>query len=121
MKDERLDYWVTGYGTGGTFHGAAKYIKEKRPTTKVILAEPGAAAMLSSGIKTARNDDGTPVGSHPAFSAHPIQGELIWFFEHISFSIPLLNQGKKNDVNNGNVMSCRMGTGLHPASAGERS
>mmetsp|Transcript_18065 Transcript_18065/g.37891 ORF Transcript_18065/g.37891 Transcript_18065/m.37891 type:complete len:358 (+) Transcript_18065:52-1125(+) len=74
MKDERLDYWVTGYGTGGTFHGAAKYIKEKRPTTKVILAEPGAAAMLSSGIKTARNDDGTPISSHPAFSAHPIQG-----------------------------------------------
>jgi cysteine synthase len=70
----KLDYWVTGYGTGGTFHGAGKYIKEKSPDTKIVLAEPGAAALLDSGIKTERNPDGSPNGSHPAFSPHPIQG-----------------------------------------------
>mmetsp|Transcript_8867 Transcript_8867/g.19178 ORF Transcript_8867/g.19178 Transcript_8867/m.19178 type:complete len:403 (+) Transcript_8867:51-1259(+) len=74
LKDSKLDYWVTGYGTGGTFHGAGKYIKENSPGTKVILAEPGAANLIGSGIKTERNDDGSPVSSHPAFAAHPIQG-----------------------------------------------
>ena len=68
------DYWVTGYGTGGTFHGVGKYLKANSPETKIVLAEPGAAALLDSGIKTERNDDGSPKGSHPAFAAHPIQG-----------------------------------------------
>ena len=75
LKDvAKLDYWVTGYGTGGTFHGAGKYIKENSPDTKIILAEPGAANLIGSGIATERNADGSPAGSHPAFAAHPIQG-----------------------------------------------
>merc|ERR1719379_671928 len=74
FKDTRLDYWVTGYGTGGTFHGAGKYIKSQRPDTKIVLAEPAAAGLLASGIATERNADGSPTASHPAFNAHPIQG-----------------------------------------------
>jgi len=41
LAGTKLDYWVTGYGTGGTFHGAGKYIKANSPDTKIILAEPG--------------------------------------------------------------------------------
>jgi cysteine synthase len=63
-----------GYGTGGTFHGAGKYIKSKSPSTKIILAEPGSAALIDSGIKTKRKDDGSSLDSHPAFKGHPIQG-----------------------------------------------
>jgi len=70
-----LDYWVTGYGTGGTFHGAGKYMKEQKgSTTKIVLAEPSAAALVDSGIASDRKEDGSPNGSHPAFAAHPIQG-----------------------------------------------
>ena len=65
----KFDYWVTGYGTGGTFHGAGKYIKEKNPDAKIILAEPGAANLVGSGIATERNADGSPAGSHPGKSA----------------------------------------------------
>jgi len=74
FKDQNLDYWVTGYGTGGTFHGAGKYIKANRPDVKIVLAEPAAANLLDSGIATERNEDGSPKGTHPAFSPHPIQG-----------------------------------------------
>ena len=74
LKGMKFDYWVTGYGTGGTFHGAGKYIKENSPGTKIVLAEPGAANLIGSGISTERNADGSPVKSHPAFKAHPIQG-----------------------------------------------
>lgn len=70
----KLDYWVTGYGTGGTFHGAGKYLKEHSPETKIVLAEPMAAALLDSGVPTERHADGSPVASHPAFNPHPIQG-----------------------------------------------
>jgi cysteine synthase len=44
---KRLDYWVTGWGTGGTLTGAGEMIKKARPQTKVIACEPEGAAMLS--------------------------------------------------------------------------
>ena len=43
----RLDYWVTGYGTGGTMTGAGKTIKTARPEVKIIATEPEAAALLA--------------------------------------------------------------------------
>ncbi|HEY2796428.1 MAG TPA: cysteine synthase A [Thermoanaerobaculia bacterium] len=44
---KRLDYWVTGWGTGGTLTGAGEMIKKARPNTKIVACEPEAAAMLS--------------------------------------------------------------------------
>jgi len=42
----RLDYWVTGWGTGGTLTGAGQVIKAARPETQIIACEPAGAAML---------------------------------------------------------------------------
>ena len=44
---KRLDYWVSGWGTGGTLTGAGEMIKKARPETKIVAAEPENAAMLS--------------------------------------------------------------------------
>jgi len=44
---KRLDAWVTGYGTGGTLTGAGEMIKKARPETKIVVAEPEGAALLS--------------------------------------------------------------------------
>mmetsp|Transcript_16312 Transcript_16312/g.51154 ORF Transcript_16312/g.51154 Transcript_16312/m.51154 type:complete len:379 (-) Transcript_16312:367-1503(-) len=74
FSGKKLTHWVTGYGTGGTFHGAGKAIKEALPDIKIVLAEPAAAGLLASGVPTERNADGSPAVSHPAFAAHPIQG-----------------------------------------------
>lgn len=74
----KLDYWVTGYGTGGTFAGAGQYIKEKSPNTKVVLSEPAVAPMLTSGTKQERKEVlgqfGAPAAGHPSWKPHPIQG-----------------------------------------------
>ena len=43
FEGKKLDYWVTGYGTGGTFHGAGKAIKAARPDVNIVLAEPADA------------------------------------------------------------------------------
>ncbi|MEM1173765.1 MAG: cysteine synthase A [Pseudomonadota bacterium] len=43
----RLDYWVTGYGTGGTMSGAGRTIKAARPGVKIVATEPEAAALLA--------------------------------------------------------------------------
>jgi len=74
----RLDYWVTGYGTGGTFHGAGKVIKQARPDVKIVLSEPKAAPLITSGTKQERKEVlgkfGAPAVGHPAWTPHPIQG-----------------------------------------------
>jgi cysteine synthase A len=44
---KRLDFWVTGWGTGGTLTGAGEMIKKARPDTKVIAAEPASASLLT--------------------------------------------------------------------------
>lgn len=74
FEGERLDYFVTGYGTGGTATGVARVLREKRPDTKIILSEPANAALVTSGISQERTPDGAPASSHPAFEPHPIQG-----------------------------------------------
>ena len=43
---KRLDFWVTGWGTGGTLTGAGEMIKRARPQTKIIVAEPSSASLL---------------------------------------------------------------------------
>jgi cysteine synthase A len=42
----RLDYWITGWGTGGTLTGAGQMIKRARPDTRIVACEPAGAAML---------------------------------------------------------------------------
>ena len=42
----RLDYWVTGWGTGGTMTGAGEVIKLARPDVKIIATEPAGASLL---------------------------------------------------------------------------
>jgi cysteine synthase A len=71
---ERLDYWVTGYGTGGTLNGVARVLSKERPETKIIVCEPTDAQLLASHIAQQRNPDGSPAAPHPTFKPHPMQG-----------------------------------------------
>src|SRR5664280_1292575 len=74
FKGERLDYWVTGFGTGGTLKGVSRVLAKERPETKIVVCEPDDAPMLSSGIEQSRNPDGSAAASHPTFKPHPMQG-----------------------------------------------
>jgi cysteine synthase A len=71
---ERLDYWVTGFGTGGTLKGVGRVLAKERPEVKVILSEPADAPMVSSKTAQERNADGSPKSRHPSWKPHPIQG-----------------------------------------------
>jgi cysteine synthase len=74
FQGQKLDYWVTGYGTGGTLKGVARVLAKERPETRIVVCEPDDAAMLSSGTPQQRREDGTPAVGHPAFKPHPMQG-----------------------------------------------
>jgi cysteine synthase len=71
---DALDYWVTGFGTGGTLKGVARVLRERSPRTKVVACEPDNSALLASGRRQAYDGEGRPCGSHPSFRPHPMQG-----------------------------------------------
>ena len=71
---KRLDYWVTGFGTGGTLRGVARVLAKERPDTKIVVCEPSDAPMLASGLPQERLADGSAALSHPSWKPHPLQG-----------------------------------------------
>jgi cysteine synthase len=68
FADIGLDYWVSGFGTGGTLQGVSRVLKTHSPQTRVVVVEPDNVPMLSSGL------DNVPGQSHPRFRPHPMQG-----------------------------------------------
>jgi len=74
FRARQLDYFVTGYGTGGTLKGTGRVLKDKSPKTRIVVCEPDNSQLLGSGIAQARDDDGTPSESHPNFRPHLMQG-----------------------------------------------
>ena len=71
---ERLDYFFTGAGTGGTLKGVGRVLKAERPETKIIVCEPDNSPVLGSGIGQKRHPDGKPSESHPLSRPHVMQG-----------------------------------------------
>jgi len=82
FEGSRLDYWVTGYGTGGTLAGVSRVLRRERPDTKIILAEPANAQLIGGGVQQERGQGNAPAVSHAAFEPHPIQG---WTPDFIPF------------------------------------
>jgi cysteine synthase A len=74
FKGDRLDYWVTGTGTGGTLKGVGRVLRKERPETKIVVCEPDNSPILGSAIVQARDSDGLPSESHPYFRPHLMQG-----------------------------------------------
>ena len=74
FKGEKLDYWVTGFGTGGTLKGVARVLQKEMPNTKIVVCEPADAPMLTTATPQDRNADGSPAKPNSAFKPHPMQG-----------------------------------------------
>lgn len=96
FKDSGLDYWVTGFGTGGTFNGVSRVLRKEMPSTKIVLCEPADAPMVSSHTAQERNADGTPAKPNAAFKPHPMQGWSPDFIPKITAEA--VDKGAANEV-----------------------
>jgi cysteine synthase A len=75
---ERLDYFVTGYGTGGTVTGVGRVLRKERPETKIILSEPANAQLVGSGMAQERGADGRrPPATRPSSRTRSRAGRRI--------------------------------------------
>jgi len=80
LKDfagRRLDYWVTGWGTGGTLTGAGQMLKLARPDIKIIASEPETAAMLSGKPFTPHKIQGWTPDFIPAVLDREVYDEIV--------------------------------------------
>jgi cysteine synthase A len=74
FRHRPLDYFVTGYGTGGTLKGTGRVLRQRSPTTQIVVCEPDNSPLLGSGLPQQRDPDGNPSASHPSFRPHLMQG-----------------------------------------------
>ncbi|HMG01502.1 MAG TPA: cysteine synthase A [Edaphobacter sp.] len=74
FRDQPLDYWVSGFGTGGTLKGVSRVLAKESPKTKIVVCEPADAPMVTSGQPQPRDANGDPTSGHPAWKPHPQQG-----------------------------------------------
>ena len=80
LKDfagRRLDYWITGWGTGGTLTGAGQMLKLARPDIKIIASEPETAAMLSGKPFTPHKIQGWTPDFIPAVLDREVYDEIV--------------------------------------------
>lgn len=83
----RLDYWVTGYGTGGTMTGAGEVIKAARPGVTIVATEPAGAALLAGDDWAPHKIQGWTPDFIPAVLNRNIYDELIPVTDERAFEV----------------------------------
>lgn len=84
--DGNVDIFVAGVGTGGTITGVGKYLKSKKPNTKIVAVEPASSAVLSDGIAGAHKIQGIGAGFIPDVLDTKVYDEIIKVKDEEAFS-----------------------------------
>lgn len=108
FKADGLDYFVSGYGTGGTLNGVSRVLTRESPRTKIVVCEPADAPLITSGQSQQRNDDGTPAASHPAWKPHPMQGWTPDFIPKLTSEVDWSKISRIVTIASADAMKCSM-------------
>ena len=108
--DGEVDIFVAGVGTGGTVTGVGKYLKDKKPETKVVAVEPLSSAVLSTGVAGAHKIQGIGAGFVPDVLDTHIYDEIITVSNEDAFA-----SGKLIGKSEGVLVGISSGAAVHAA------
>lgn len=108
--DGKVDYFVSGVGTGGTISGTGKYLKEKNPDVKVVAVEPADSPVLSGGEPASHKIQGIGAGFLPDTLNTAIYDEIITVSNNDAFEY-----GKMIGKNEGFLAGISSGAALKAA------
>lgn len=95
--DGNVDIFVAGVGTGGTITGVGEYLKERKPSVKVVAVEPEDSAVLSGKASGPHKIQGIGAGFIPEILNTEIYDEIIPVSAEDAFSAGRM-AGKKEGV-----------------------
>ena len=75
--DGEVDIFVAGVGTGGTVTGVGEYLKEKKPSVKIVAVEPESSPVLSKGVAGVHKIQGIGAGFVPEVLDTKVYDEII--------------------------------------------
>ena len=84
--DGEVDIFVAGVGTGGTLTGTGKFLKERKPSVKVVAVEPASSPVLSKGSAGAHKIQGIGAGFVPEVLDTTVYDEVIPVADNDAFS-----------------------------------
>ena len=107
----KVDFFISGVGTGGTLTGAGEFLKEKNPDVKIIAVEPASSPVLSKGTAGPHKIQGIGAGFVPAVLNTKVYDEIITIENDDAFE-----EGRRFAVSEGVLVGISSGAALKAAS-----
>ena len=121
--DGEVDILVAGVGTGGTVTGTGKYLKEKKPSVKVVAVEPSGSPVLSKGTPGAHKIQGIGAGFVPEVLDTGVYDEIIAVDDDKAFEYGRLvgrREGVLVGISSGAAVYAAVTLAKRPENAGKK-